>query len=315
MMLRSDGLAEGRGTMAFQETAPGDRCAVTVIGLGPAKAALADMFLTGGHPTTVWSRGHENGQDATPAGARRAATLAEAVTAGTLVVVRVVDYRAIHEIVNVVGASGGGQAVVNLTPGTPAEAREAARWAVERGVDYLDGVAPGLTHAVDECDVPAFFAGPPEVFHAHRAALDRMAARAIHLGDDAGLPALMETALLDVMWSAWTGMLHALALLDAEGVPPASFVPHVRAWFDQVVTPGLAALGARVRREPAGEGEPTLGSQVVAIDHLLATTRAAGVDDALPALLKCRADQAVRRGHAGGDFARLFDVLRRPEPE
>ncbi|WP_156753410.1 NAD(P)-dependent oxidoreductase [Actinokineospora pegani] len=286
---------------------------VTVIGLGPAKAALVDVFVSAGHPTTVWSRGHD--ADAAPAGARRVATLAEAVRSAELVLVRLVDNGAIEEIVNVAAGVGLTGTVVNLTPGTPDEARHAADWAHDRGVAYLDGVAPGLTHASSPRDVPAFFAGPRAVFDAHTAALARMAARAVHLGEDAGLPALMEAALLDVMWSAWTGVLHALALLDAEGVAPATFVPHARKWLDQVVTPGLAGLGERVRGGVPAAGEPTLGMQVVAMDHLLATTRAAGVDHALPALIRDRADEAVLRGHANGDFTRLFEVLRHPKPQ
>ncbi|MDV5142759.1 NAD(P)-binding domain-containing protein [Streptomyces sp. SBC-4] len=55
---------------------------VTVIGLGEMGFTLASAFLAGGHPTTVWNRTPERADALVAKGARRAATVREAVAAG-----------------------------------------------------------------------------------------------------------------------------------------------------------------------------------------------------------------------------------------
>lgn len=62
--------------------AAGDEPApVTVIGLGLMGSALAGAFLANGNPTTVWNRSAEKADSLAAQGARRAATVADAVMA------------------------------------------------------------------------------------------------------------------------------------------------------------------------------------------------------------------------------------------
>src|SRR5262245_60405779 len=99
---------------------------VTVLGLGPMGRALAGAFLAAGHPTTVWNRTPGRADALAAAGAASAATPAEAVAAGPLVVVSLLDDGAVHDVLDPVAAGLAGKAVVNLTSGTPAEARRTA---------------------------------------------------------------------------------------------------------------------------------------------------------------------------------------------
>src|SRR5688572_15625198 len=112
---------------------------VTVIGLGAMGQALAAAFLKNGHPTTVWNRTAEKADDLVAKGARRAATVAEAVLASPVVVVCVLDYDVVREILAPAGGALSGRAIVNLTNGTPQQARETAKWIAAQGADYLDG--------------------------------------------------------------------------------------------------------------------------------------------------------------------------------
>ncbi|MFI6904395.1 hypothetical protein ACIBKY_24265 [Nonomuraea sp. NPDC050394] len=74
----------------------------------------------------------------------------EAVAAADVTIVCLNDYASTTRILGPVGDGLRGRTVVNLTSGTPSEARELAAWAGERGSVFL-------------------YSGPREVFDEHRA--------------------------------------------------------------------------------------------------------------------------------------------------
>lgn len=114
------------------------RTPVTVVGLGAMGSALAGAFLKAAHPTTVWNRSPEKADSLVARGAVRADT-ADAVAASPLVVISALNYAAVREILAPAGDAVSDRVLVNLTSGTPDQARETARWAAERGAEYIDG--------------------------------------------------------------------------------------------------------------------------------------------------------------------------------
>ncbi|GAA2683315.1 MULTISPECIES: NAD(P)-dependent oxidoreductase [Actinosynnema] len=288
---------------------------VTVIGLGSMGSALAKAFLEKGHRTTVWNRSPGKADDLVSQGAVRAATVAEAVAASELVVVCVLDYRAMREIVNSLGDAPSGRVIVNLTSGTPEEARETARWAAERGVDYVDGAIMAVPTMIGSEHTLIFYGGPQALYERHAASLSSVAGAGTYLGEDAGLPSLYDAALLGLMWTTWTGFMHSLALVGTEKVRAESFLPYAQDWFQHVVSPEVPNIAAQVDAGSYPDNDSTLGMQAVAIEHLVDASRAQGVDTALPEFLRERAEQAIKRGHAGDGFTALYEVLRKPAAE
>ncbi|MGW7079452.1 NAD(P)-binding domain-containing protein [Streptomyces sp. NPDC054866] len=114
---------------------------VTLIDLGPMGIALAEALLAQGHPLTVWNRTPEKADPLVAKGARRAATVADAVDASPLTLVCLKDYKTLYEFFADHPSSDAlhGRALVNLNSGTPAQAHAALAWATERGASYLDG--------------------------------------------------------------------------------------------------------------------------------------------------------------------------------
>src|ERR1700754_227939 len=99
---------------------------VTVVGLGNLGRALAETFLRNGHPTTVWNRSAAKGEALVAGGATAAATAAEAIVAGELVLVALLDPAATREVLAGAADAVRGRALVNLTSGGPEDARELA---------------------------------------------------------------------------------------------------------------------------------------------------------------------------------------------
>lgn len=127
-----------------------DRSPVTVIGLGLMGSALARTLVRNGYPTTVWNRSVGKADELVAWGATRAATARDAVEASPTVIVCVTDYTAAYEVLESCGDALSGRRLVHLSTGTPEQAHEAAAWASERGVHYLDGAVMATPSGVGD---------------------------------------------------------------------------------------------------------------------------------------------------------------------
>src|SRR5688572_10696940 len=97
---------------------------VTVIGLGSMGSVHAETLLKAGHPTTVWNRTAAKADDVIAQGATRAETIADAVAASDLLIGVVLGYEVLHKVLAPAEGSLSGKTLINLTNGTPAQARE-----------------------------------------------------------------------------------------------------------------------------------------------------------------------------------------------
>lgn len=149
-----------------------EQSAVTVLGLGPMGRALAGAFLDAGLRTTVWNRTPGRDQELVERGAVSAPSPEEAVTAGGLTVICVVNYDAVDAIARrgAVADALRGRTVVNLTADTPDRARDSAAWAAEHGIGYLDGAIMTPTTTVGTPAGVFLHSGPEELYGRHRPA-------------------------------------------------------------------------------------------------------------------------------------------------
>ncbi|MFF5975644.1 NAD(P)-dependent oxidoreductase [Streptomyces sp. NPDC012769] len=281
---------------------------VTVIGLGQMGTALADAFLAAGHPTTVWNRTPGRADALVARGATRAASVAEAARASELVVVCVLDDAAVRELLVPVADVLRGRVLVNLTSGSPEQARAQARWAAEHGVGYLDGGIMTTPPGIGDSANMILYAGSPELLAAHREAL-RVLGDPVDLGPDAGLASLYDAGLLGLMWSVFGGWLHAAALAGADGVPARDFTAIATRWLGTVSWFMTGYAGQIDAGEYPGD-DATIDVQVAAIGHLLHAAEARGIDNRLPELHLELMRGAVDAGHGGDSYARIIEAFR-----
>jgi hypothetical protein len=253
---------------------------VTVLGMGAMGRALAGALVTSGRSVTVWNRTPGR----TVEGATVATTSADAVAASPLVVVCVVDNAATHEVLGPLDLSG--RTVVNLTNGTPAQARAAA---TAFGPSYLDGGIMAVPPMIGTPGALVLYSGAPEAFAVARPVLDTWG-EARFLGADPGAASLHDLALLAAMYGMFGGVYHALAMTRGE------VAPLLRPWLTAMLT----AL-------PDGEdhADSNLAMQATAYVNLLDASRDAGVrTDMVTAM-----GELLRRGVAAGPGVSLVDLL------
>lgn len=169
--------------MTTRQLVDGDRPGVTVLGLGRMGGALASALLAAGYRTTVWNRTAGKADDLVGQGAVRADTVTDAVLASPVVIACVLDYDGVHEMLDASADALSGRALVNLTTGTPDEARAMAAWVAKHGAEYLDGAMMAVPQTVATPDGFFLYSGSKDVFDVHRQALDALAS-SHYLGAD-----------------------------------------------------------------------------------------------------------------------------------
>ncbi|GAB2870271.1 NAD(P)-dependent oxidoreductase [Streptomyces mayteni] len=287
-----------------------DQSAVTVIGLGPMGRALAGAFLDAGLRTTVWNRTPGRDRELVARGATSAGTAEEAVAASELTVVCVVNHDAADAVLRrpAVADALGGRTVVNLTADTPDRARDAAAWAAEHGIGYLDGAIMTPTTTIGTPDAVFLHSGPEPLYDEHRKVLDALGGSHTHLGMEIGRAAAYDIALLDIFWTAMAGYAHAVAVARAEGITARELAPFARGIA--TILPPMFELGA----EDIDNGEYTgdinpITSTVSTMAHIVHTSEGHGIDASLMRAAEGLARRAIGRGHDTDGFMRVIDIM------
>ncbi|PRZ08135.1 3-hydroxyisobutyrate dehydrogenase-like beta-hydroxyacid dehydrogenase [Isoptericola sp. CG 20/1183] len=281
-----------------------------VVGLGPMGSALARALLAAGPPPVVWNRTRSRATDLAAEGAVSASDLSDAVASADLVISCLRDHATTRSVLATVPHETlRGRTVVILASATPDEARATHAWAVARGLTVLVGSIMVPVPLVGTPEAQILYAGDPALVERHRDVLERLAGRTDHVGEDPGHASLLDTAMLEVYFAGMTAFLHGAAMAAREGIDATTFAAYARdvlALLPDTVD-GLAA-DVDAGRHPGHED--TIAMELAALEHMVATSEATGVDPSLPVLMRRLAHDAVAAGHGGDSWSRVVDVLR-----
>lgn len=286
---------------------------VTVIGLGLMGQALAGAFLKAGNPTTVWNRTASKADQLVADGARLAPTVGDALIASSVTIICVTDYEAMHELLDASGIELGGTMMINLTSGDSAQARDTAKWAVQRGARYLDGAIMAIPSAIGTAEAVILHSGPRSDFEAHESTLAALGTLT-YLGADHGLASLYDVAGLAMMWSVLNAWLQGTALLRAAGVDAATYAP-----FAQQIAAGVAewlpGYAEQIDNGSFPADVSALETDARAMEHLIEQSEAAGINAELPKLIKTMADRSIAAGHGAEQYPVLIEEFCNPRDD
>lgn len=282
---------------------------ISVLGLGAMGSALAKAFVDNGHPTIVWNR-TEAKADALR-GTTKATTIRRAVEASDTVVLCVVTNDVVHAILDEADDAITGKTIVNLTNGTPNQARDLAARVTKQGAEYLDGGIMAVPPMIGTQAAYVLYSGPRQVFDQLQPTL-RSLGGTKYVGADAGLAALYDLALLTGMYGQTIGQVQALALVRSEGVDAEGFMR-------DLLDPWMKAMGAFGTEfaQAVDKGVHTenvvspLGMQSAAFGNLVDAADEQGVSADLFKPLQALLARAVDEGHADANLSALVDLLRR----
>jgi 3-hydroxyisobutyrate dehydrogenase-like beta-hydroxyacid dehydrogenase len=276
---------------------------ITVIGLGPMGQAMVRTLIKAGHRTTVWNRTPGRAADL---GAVIAPSVREALSANGLVILSLTDYQAMYDILD--GQQLDGKVIVNLSSDSPGKTRAAAKWLADKGAELIVGGVMVPVPLVGAEQSYVFYSGPKEAFDRHEPVL-KVLGRPEYLGADHILAQLYYQVQLDIFLTALSSYLHAMALLNAAGVPAQSFSSLAVDNFNSLsMYVEQAAKSIDEHDHPGDLANVTMMGATA--DHIVATSRELGVDAQLPEAVKAQYDRAIAGGHGKAGWTSLFEILR-----
>lgn len=287
-----------------------ENSAVTVLGLGPMGRALAGAFVAAGVRTTVWNRTPGRDGELVGQGALRAASAAEAVAASELTVVCVVDYDAADSVLRRadVAAALKGRTLVNLSADTPTRARDAAAWAADHGVRYLDGSIMTPTTTIGTPDGVFIHSGSKDLYDEHLPVLSALGGTHTHLGEDHGRAAAYDVALLDIFWTTMAGCAHALAVARAEGVTPGELAPFAMG-IGAILPGAIEDMAAGVAAGDFSGAANPITSSASSMKHIIATSERHGIDAGVMRAAAGQAERVIGLGYGTDGFVRVTELV------
>jgi hypothetical protein len=217
-----------------------------------------------------------------------ASSVGEAVAASSLVVVCVVDYAAVRSFLS--PADVAGRTVVNLTNGTPRQARSASLLFES----YVDGGIMAVPRMIGLPGALVLYSGSESAFSLVRPVLE-VFGEARFLGSDPGRAALYDLALLSGMYGMFGGVYHALALTASEDLDVR---PMLKDWLSAMLV---------VLPDGSDKSDSSLAMQAAAYVNLLDASRDQGVRVDLVAAM----GDLLALGAAAAPGTSLVDLLRR----
>ena len=292
-----------------------DKTEVSVIGLGLMGSALARALLRGGHRVTVWNRTRSKAETLKGEGAEAAADLAVALEASPVIIVCVRDYDVAHDLLFGADASGllSGRTLVQLGGGTPQEARDGQRRALDIGAAYLDGEILVYPEQIGAPEATILVAGAEAVFRRHEPLLGSLAGTISYVGEHVGAANAYGLAMGSIIYGSYLGALHGARVCEVEGLGIDAFATRLGQVDMQTIGAGIIDLLKRVQSDRYDESQATLQTGADGAEQLLLHARRTGLDQEYPECSAAMFRRGIDAGLAEEDVAALIKVLRTPE--
>nr|WP_269823183.1 NAD(P)-binding domain-containing protein [Variovorax sp. IB41] len=284
---------------------------ISVIGLGSMGVTIARLYLEQGYKVTVWNRTAQKADALVAKGAVLARSAAEAVRAAQVAVMCVYDYRAAEAILAMEGVAAAmdGRLLVQLTTGSPSDARDAELWAHRQGATYLEGAIQAAPDQMGQPDTPILMSGAQAVFREAEALLKVLGGGTVYLGETASAAAAMDLATLSTIYGTLLGFMHGARIAEHEGFDVAEFGRIVAG-----IMPTFAAFlqheGSVIQSGDFKISQSPMRISVEATQRILQTAEDSGINTEFPAFAAGLFKRADAAGLGGEEIAALIKLLR-----
>ena len=200
---------------------------VAFMGLGAMGSRMAMNLHRAGFALRAWNRDPAKARPLDDAGARLAASAAEAATGAAFVVSIVADDLATRDVMlgahGVLAHAAPGTIVIDASTNTPGTAREIAAAAAARGVHYLDAPVLGSLPQADAGELVFLVGGDRAAFDRSKPVLAAMSRDSHYLGDS-GAGATVKLINNMISGSLLAVLAEAAQVAEAARIDPAAAV-------------------------------------------------------------------------------------------
>ncbi|MDQ0861085.1 NAD(P)-dependent oxidoreductase [Bacillus sp. V2I10] len=284
---------------------------VSVIGLGPMGAALVRALLKNGKSVTVWNRTSANAEPLVREGAVLASSAASAIEASPVTIICVANYETSYRILDTkeVLPALAGRVLIQLSTGTPQQARDNEAWALERGAEYLDGAIAATPSQMGRPDTTIFTSGSDSAFQKSVPFLNDLAGNVPYLGEQVGSASAYDLAFLANLFGSMFGFIHAARILESEGLRVDSFgsmMADIAPIMGEINKHNGEVIQAGLFENP----ESSLNTCAVTGELFVQQAQEAQINAAFPAFAQGLLRKAQAAGYGNEEVGALIKVLR-----
>ena len=280
---------------------------ITAIGLGLMGSALARAIHASGHSLTVWNRSSEKMLPFSNIGVATAVDSASAISASPVILLCINDYAATAALFESSGISKSlaGRTVVQLTTGTPKEARDASDWMKAHGVSYLDGAILCGPDNIGTDSAQILLSGERAAYEKVDSLLACLGGDVRYLGANVGDASALDLAWLTTRYGDFMAIVHAANICKSEG---ASLKELISLFGDDVVLQRYARV---IENESYQDCTATLRVWGAALERIQQQAKEAGISTDIPDFIGNYFNSAIDAGYGEENVMSLFKVLKR----
>jgi len=283
---------------------------VTVIGTGRMGSALATALFQKGFATTVWNRTASKTEALSKLGVRVAQSILDAIREADVVIVNINDYNSTRQLFEQpdLEIALRGKIIVQLSSGTPKEAREMDSWAHRCGISYLDGAILGSPGWIGTPACTIFYSGPEQVFQRAKPVLMTFGDRTVFVGTEIGQASAFDVAILTFGVSAMLGFLQGQVVWDAENLAAGGFLETIKGMMPAMEAI-FADMSRRISSKDYSGDQASLEAYFVVTKLFVNWCQDRGSDHSIPDAYVNLMERAIKAGKGQADFACLFEIL------
>ncbi len=194
---------------------------VAVLGCGNMGSAFVRALLASNYSVVAWNRTPERAEALAAGGAHVLTSSDEALAAARLTIICISSTDDVRQLLDAAGPEKlRGQTILNVTSGTPDDARALRDYAQEHGILYLDGAIAAYPEQIGTPDARILVAGDEDLWQAHSATLRNLGGESMHVGTDHGAANAIDAALTGAFYiTSLTAYMEAVRFVNDFGVP------------------------------------------------------------------------------------------------
>jgi len=198
---------------------------ITIIGLGLMGSALARTIHQAGHKITVWNRSPEKSKPFIDDGIAVAPDEVSAIKASPNILICIDNYDVTRSLIDTeqILPLLRDKTVIQLSTGTPREAKEAADWMKQHKVSYLDGAILAGPNDIGTASGQILLCGDESAHSTVSKILECLGDDIRYLGTNYRAASALDLAWLCDSYGRFLAVTHAARLCEVEGVEVDQF--------------------------------------------------------------------------------------------
>jgi len=285
---------------------------ISVIGLGEMGAAIARTLLKNGYKVTVWNRTIEKAEKLAGEGATVAKDAFTAVNASPVIITCVSTYETTRSILSddKTASALAGRTLIELSTGTPQDARDAEFWFHSVGAEYLDGAIAATPNLLGKPNTPIFVSGAESVYRKNEATLKILGGGTNYVGESIGAAAAWDLGFLSFLWGTFLGFFHSARLFESEGIRVDNLGKMISD-ISPVIGEMLKHDSELIQNGTFDNPQASLEICATSVDLILKQAQDAGINAEIPAFNRKIFQKGIDAGYGKEGLAALIKTLRK----